>query len=130
VVTAGGETPLKVRRGVTLGDAIIATTDPDACFNGAELGAWRQVRAASRLARFGCDAYAYAMVAAGHIDLVLESGLKSWDIESAVPLIAGAGGQVTDWRGAPIGRHGGQTAIYGDRAVLDEALTALKRAAD
>jgi fructose-1,6-bisphosphatase/inositol monophosphatase family enzyme len=87
------------------------------------------VRAAARLARMGCDAYAYAMVAAGAIDLVLESGLKSWDVEAAVPVIAGAGGLVTDWRGAPIGRHGGQMAIAGDRAVLDEALVSLKRAA-
>jgi fructose-1,6-bisphosphatase/inositol monophosphatase family enzyme len=87
------------------------------------------VRAAARLARMGCDAYAYAMVAAGTIDLVLEAGLRSWDVEAAVPVIAGAGGLVTDWRGQPIGRHGGQMAIAGDRAVLDEALVSLRRAA-
>ena len=57
-----------------LTDAIIATTDPEGCFNGAELGAWTQVRAAARLARLGCDAYAYAMVAAGTMDLVIEAG--------------------------------------------------------
>jgi histidinol phosphatase-like enzyme (inositol monophosphatase family) len=129
LVTAAGERPLKVRRGVTLGEAIIATTDSEACFDGAELGAWRQVRAAARLARMGCDAYAYAMVAAGTIDLVLEAGLKSWDVEAAIPVVEGAGGLVTDWRGERIGRHGGQMAIAGDRAVLDEALVALKRAA-
>ena len=101
-----------MRSGLALTEAIIATTDPEGCFDGAELGAWRQLRAASRLARLGCDAYAYAMVAAGTIDLVVEAGLKSWDVEAAVPVIAGAGGLVTDWRGAPIGRHGGQS---GDR---------------
>ena len=129
LVTAAGEAPLKARKGVSLREAIIATTDSEACFNGAELGAWRQVRAAARLARMGCDAYAYAMVAAGAIDLVLEAGLKSWDVEAAVPVIAGAGGLVTDWQGEPIGRDGGQMAIAGDRAVLDEALVALRRAA-
>lgn len=129
LVTAAGERPLEVRKGVPLTDAVIATTDPEACFNGAELGAWRQVRAAARLARTGCDAYAYAMVAAGTIDLVVEAGLKSWDVEAAVPVLEGAGGMVTDWTGAPIGRHGGQMAIAGDRALLDEALVALKRAA-
>ncbi|HVN01975.1 MAG TPA: histidinol-phosphatase [Caulobacteraceae bacterium] len=129
LVTPAGERPLKVRKGVTLGEAIIATTDAEGCFNGAELAAWRQVRAAARLARMGCDAYAYAMVAAGTLDLVLEAGLKSWDVEAAVPVLAGAGGLVTDWRGEPIGREGGQMAIAGDRAVLDEALVALKRAA-
>ena len=93
----------RAHRPAALTSAIIATTDPEGCFDGAELGAtWRQVRAASRLARLGCDAYAYAMVAMGTIDLVVEAGLKCWDIESAVPVIEGAGGLVTDWRGAPI----------------------------
>jgi histidinol phosphatase-like enzyme (inositol monophosphatase family) len=125
----GAETrALKVRPCPGLKTAVIATTDP-ALFNGAELGAWTQVRAAARLARFGCDAYAYAMVAAGTMDLVVEAGLKSWDIEAAVPLLEGAGGVVTDWRGEPVGREGGQVALAGDRACLDAALVALKRAA-
>ncbi|TAL34359.1 histidinol-phosphatase [Phenylobacterium sp.] len=129
LVTATGERPLKVRTCPRLTDAVIATTDPEACFTGAELGAWRQVRAAARLARLGCDAYAYAMVAAGTMDMVIEAGLKSWDIEAAIPLVAGAGGLTTDWRGEPVGRHGGQIAIAGDRACLEEALVALKRSA-
>ena len=120
---------LKVRKGVTLTQSIIATTDPHGCFNGAEMGAWRQVRSAARLARTGCDAYAYAQVAAGRIDLVVEAGLKSWDIDAAIPILEGAGGFVTDWTGAPVGQFGGQVAIAGDRAVLDEALVALRRAA-
>jgi fructose-1,6-bisphosphatase/inositol monophosphatase family enzyme len=69
------------------------------------------------------------MVAAGTIDLVLEAGLKSWDVEAAVPVIEGAGGLITDWRGEPIGRNGGQMVIAGDRALLDEALVSLKHAA-
>ena len=128
LVSPAGERPLRVRSCPRLTDAVIATTDPEGCFTGSELGAWRQVRAAARLARLGCDAYAYAMVAAGTMDLVVEAGLKSWDIEAAIPVIAGAGGLTTDWRGEPVGRHGGQIAIAGDRACLDEALVALKRA--
>lgn len=129
LITGDVERPLRVRACPKLTDAVIATTDPEACFNGAELGAWTQVRAASRLARLGCDAYAYAMVAAGTMDMVVEAGLKCWDIEAAIPVIAGAGGVVTDWRGAPVGRAGGQIAIAGDPACLDEALVALRRAA-
>ncbi|HEX7884368.1 MAG TPA: histidinol-phosphatase [Phenylobacterium sp.] len=129
LLTRDGSRPLRVRPCPKLTDAIIATTDPEACFNGAELGAWTQVRAAARLARLGCDAYAYAMVAAGTMDMVIEAGLKSWDIEAAIPLIAGAGGITTDWRGQNVGRHGGQIVIAGDRACLDEALVALKRSA-
>jgi histidinol phosphatase-like enzyme (inositol monophosphatase family) len=125
----GAVRPLAVRKGAPLAQAIIATTDPSACFQGPERAAWREVRAASRLARLGCDAYAYAMVAAGHIDLVLEAGLKCWDIEAAVPVIEGAGGLVTDWRGERLGREGGQVAIAGDRALLEEALVWLRPAA-
>lgn len=129
LLARGAERPLKVRTGAPLKQAIIATTDPEGCFNGAELGAWRQLRASARLARLGCDAYAYAMVAAGTLDLVVEAGLKCWDVEAAAPVIEGAGGFLTDWRGEPIGRNGGQMAIAGDRALLDEALVALRRAA-
>jgi histidinol phosphatase-like enzyme (inositol monophosphatase family) len=129
LVSNAGERPLRVRTGLPLSEAIIATTDPEACFHGPERDAWRQLRAGVRLARLGCDAYAYAMVAAGTMDLVVEAGLKSWDIEAAVPVIEGAGGRVTDWRGEPIGRHGGQVALAGDRRLLDEALAALRPAA-
>jgi histidinol phosphatase-like enzyme (inositol monophosphatase family) len=128
LIARGGERPLQVRPCPRLGEAVIATTDP-AIFDEAERAAWRQVRAAVRLARLGCDAYAYAMVAMGKIDMVLEARLKSWDIESAVPLIAGAGGTITDWHGEPVGRNGGQIAIAGDRACLDEALKSLRPAA-
>jgi histidinol phosphatase-like enzyme (inositol monophosphatase family) len=129
LMSRGTERPLQVRPCPALTDAIIATTDPEGCFDGAELGAWTQVRAAARLARTGCDAYAYCMVAMGKLDLVIEAGLKSWDVECAVPLLAGAGGMVTDWCGEPVGREGGQIAIAGDRACLDEALVALRRSA-
>jgi histidinol phosphatase-like enzyme (inositol monophosphatase family) len=129
LMSRGQSRPLKVRPCERLREALIATTDPEGCFDGAEAGAWRQVRQTARLARTGCDAYAYAMVAAGQMDLVLEAGLKSWDVEAAVPVIEGAGGMVTDWRGERIGRDGGQLAIAGDRRCLDEALVALRRAA-
>ncbi len=129
LIGPAGETPLKVRPCPLLTSAVIATTDPEGCFDGAERGAWAQVRAAARLARTGCDAYAFARVAAGTMDLVLEAGLKAWDIEAVIPVIEGAGGVVTDWRGQPVGRHGGQVAAAGDPACLEEALVALRRSA-
>jgi histidinol phosphatase-like enzyme (inositol monophosphatase family) len=130
LMSRGRSQPLRVRPCPQLTDAIIATTDPEGCFTGAELGAWTQVRAAARLARMGCDAYAYAMVAAGTMDLVIEAGLKAWDIDAAIPVVEGAGGLVTDWRGAPVGPAGGQIAVAGDRACLEEALVALRRSAN
>src|SRR5450432_229883 len=125
LMSGGEERPLAVRKSLPLNSAIIATTDPHACFDRPEMGAWRELRGLVRLVRLGCDAYAYAMVAAGTVDLVVEAGLKSWDIEAAIPVIAGAGGFTTDWTGAAVGAHGGRVAIAGDRACLDEALVAL-----
>ena len=129
LISRGGSRPLKVRPCPSLSQAIISTTDPT-IFQEAERPAWREVRAASRLARLGCDAYAYAMVAAGMMDLVVEASLKAWDIDAAIPVLQGAGGIVTDWRGEPVGAHGGQVAIAGDRACLDEALVALRKSAN
>lgn len=116
---------LRVRACPGLSEAAIATTDPD-LFRGEEAQAWRRVRAAARLARFGCDAYAYAMVALGELDAVIETGLKSWDVEAAVPVLTGAGGFVCDWDGAPIGREGGRMLLAGDRRVVEEASALLR----
>ena len=89
-----------------------------------------RVRPCPKLTRTGGDAYFFALTALGTMDLVIEGqALKAWDIEAAMPLIAGAGGIMTDWRGEPIGRNGGQMIIAGDRACLDEALVALQRSA-
>src|SRR5579872_1014306 len=128
LIARGAARALRVRPCPRLADAIVATTDP-ALFDGDERVAWDEVAATARLARLGCDAYAYAMVALGAVDLVLETRLKPWDIEAAIPVIAGAGGQVTDWRGEALDARAGQTAITGDRACLDEALAALSRSA-
>ena len=128
LISPGGERVLKTRPCAGLAEAVIASTDAS-LFQGAQREAWNQVRAAARLARFGCDAYAYAMVALGTIDLVVETGLKAWDIDAAIPVLAGAGGMITDWRGEAVGQHGGKVAIAGDRRVLGEALKLLGSAA-
>jgi len=124
LIHPGGERKLQVRACPSLAGAVIATTDPY-LFQNAQADAWKTLRAAVRLVRYGCDAYAYAMVALGALDLVVETGLKAWDIESAIPVLAGAGGAITDWSGAALGQHGGKVAIAGDRRVLDEALKLL-----
>jgi len=129
LIARGESRPLKVRPCPALSQAIIATTDPEMCFRPAEAEAWAGMRRATRLARLGCDAYAYAMVAAGTIDMVVEAGLKTWDIAAALPVIEGAGGLVSDWRGELWPVQGGQVAIAGDRACLDEAVAILRPAA-
>lgn len=123
-VRARGEMrPLKTRACPRLDQAVISTTDVD-IFVGEDAEAWRRLRAASRLARFGCDAYAYAMVAAGHIDLVAETELKLWDWSALKPVIEAAGGAFTDWSGGAPGD--GRVLAVGDRSLTDQALPLLK----
>ena len=54
---------------------------------------------AVRLTRFGYDALAYARLAAGHLDLVIENKLHRHDWAALVPVVRGAGGVIGDWRG-------------------------------
>jgi histidinol phosphatase-like enzyme (inositol monophosphatase family) len=125
-------TPLRVRDCGGLSQAIIATTDAG-LFDLGEAEAWAGLRKQTRLARMGCDAYAYAMVALGTMDLVIETGLKAWDIDAAIPVIEGAGGLVTDWLGQTIGPRpqdsAGQMLISATKACQDSALALLAKGA-
>jgi len=126
--SAHGSSPIRVSACTDLRAATIATTDPF-IFSPPEQGAWNHLRSAARITRYGLDAYAYARLAGGTIDLVAESGLKSWDVAALIPVVRGAGGLATDWQGhAP--KLGGQIVCASSQAVLDQALLALKRAAD
>jgi myo-inositol-1(or 4)-monophosphatase len=122
-----GERPLRVRACTVLTEATLSTTD-DGLFTPPEKGAFDQVRAAAKLTRLGLDCYAYGMLAMGGIDLVIESGLKPVDILPLVPIIEGAGGVVSDWRGGPV-RGGGQVVAAASPAIRDEAMVALRRSA-
>lgn len=121
----GGERRLMTRRCASLKDAVMATTSPK-LFSGDELRAYDRVESVTRLARYGCDCYAYCMLAAGHIDLVIESGLKSYDIVALIPIIEGAGGIVTAWDGGSAAR-GGSIVAAGDRRLHAAAVKLLSR---
>ncbi|MBD7942346.1 histidinol-phosphatase [Brevundimonas guildfordensis] len=121
------ETLLKTRACERLDQALIATTDPE-IFTGADRAAWDRLRAASRLARLGCDGYAYAMVAAGSIDLVAESELRVWDWSALKPLVEAAGGRFTDWRGHSPHESDGRVLAVGDARLTDQALPLLAAA--
>lgn len=83
---------------VDLGEARLSTTDPN-LFIGEEYAAFERVRLACRLTRFGLDAMAYARVATGDIDLVIENDLKPHDYDALVAVVRGAGGTIGDWQG-------------------------------
>ena len=81
-----------------LGEAMLMTTSP-LLMKEADRAAFGKVEQAVKLSRYGGDCYAYCMLAAGHVDLVIETELKPYDILPLIPIIAGAGGIVTAWDG-------------------------------
>ncbi|MEM9736621.1 MAG: inositol monophosphatase family protein, partial [Pseudomonadota bacterium] len=81
-----------------------------------------------QLTRFGTDCYAYAMLAIGQIDLVIETGLAAYDIAAPAALVQAAGGIATDWQGGDC-RWGGTVVAAGDPRIHSAALEIMARAA-
>lgn len=122
--SAKGERVLRSRRGTSLKHALLATTDPRLFADGPERDGFTAIEAAVRMSRYGTDCYAYCMLAAGQIDLVVEAGLKPYDIVALIPIVEGAGGVITAWDGGPAA-PGGRVVAAGDRALHTEALRLL-----
>jgi histidinol phosphatase-like enzyme (inositol monophosphatase family) len=119
---SGRPTRLKTRATTTLANAILSATGPELFKSRDEKAAFTRLEDAVKLRRFGYDCYAYAMVAAGHMDLVVEAGLKAVDIAPLIPIIEGAGGIVTSWDGTSAVKGGNVVAAANatlHRAALD-----------
>jgi myo-inositol-1(or 4)-monophosphatase len=119
-----GKRSLRSRSCTGLSDAILFTTSP-LLMNETDRAAFRKVEATVKLSRYGGDCYAYCMLAAGHIDLVIETELKPYDILPLIPILAGAGAVVTSWDGGPAAL-GGRVIAAGDARVHAAALELLK----
>lgn len=117
------ERRLRTRACASLAEATLMTTHPALLAPGT-LEPYKRVEATVRLSRYGGDCYAYCMLAAGHVDLVIESGLKPYDIVALIPIIEGAGGVITDWDGGSAA-GGGCIIAAGDRRIHEQALKLL-----
>ena len=105
----GARQRLSARKTVALSEATLCTTTP-ALFQGDRRVAYDRLEKAVRLARYGTDCYAYVMLAAGNVDLVVEVGLQPYDIVALIPIIEAAGGVDTEWSGGPAEDGGGIVA--------------------
>ncbi len=123
LVHRGKRAALAARRTTSLADAMMMTTSPN-IFPREDVEAYRRVEAACRLPRYGFDCYAYAMLAGGNIDLVVESSLKAYDIAPLIPIIEGAGGMVTTWEGASA-ENGGRILASANAELHRQALDLL-----
>ena len=127
-----GETEKDVRTSglETLAKARISTTDPrrQGYFTAAEEAAFRVLDEKSRVARFSLDGYAYALLAIGQLDLVVESGLNHYDYAALAPVVRGAGGVITDWQGNMPGTDESGRIIAAASPALHEQALAILRA--
>jgi myo-inositol-1(or 4)-monophosphatase len=123
LIAADGERPLRASQCRSLSEARFATTDPY-LFKGVEREGFERLREEARLTRYGLDAYAYARLADGTIDLVVESGLKPHDYNALIPVVRAAGGMVGDWNGGSDFSQGRIIAAATPQ-LFDEALRLL-----
>jgi histidinol phosphatase-like enzyme (inositol monophosphatase family) len=114
-----------------LAAARLATTDPrplpHGYFEPPEADAFAVLACRARVVRFGHDAYAYGLLASGHVDLVIEAGLKHHDVAALEPVVRGAGALYADWSGGA-GRSGSRIAAAATPALMQEALELLAAA--
>jgi inositol-phosphate phosphatase / L-galactose 1-phosphate phosphatase / histidinol-phosphatase len=117
--------PIRSRQCHRLASATVFSTSPD-MFKGDDAAAFARLGAAAKLVRFGADCYAYGLLALGCIDLVVEASLKPYDFSAMLPIIEGAGGVASDWRGAPLTlASDGRVLVAGDRRAHEAALALL-----
>jgi myo-inositol-1(or 4)-monophosphatase len=119
-----GDRRLQVRQCPRLSEAILYTTSP-LLMGAEERHRFERVEQQARLSRYGGDCYAYCMVAAGCVDLVIEAGLRLHDVVPLIPIIEGAGGLLTGWGGEPA-IEGGRVIAAGDKRVHAEAIELLR----
>jgi len=117
--------PVRVRPCPSLAAATVFSTSPD-MFKGDDIAGHARVAAAAKLVRFGADCYAYGLVASGFIDLVIEASLKPYDFSAMSPVVEGAGGVASDWRGAKLNlASDGRVVVAGDQRAHNAALALL-----
>ncbi len=119
-----GRHALLARAPRPLSEAILFSTFPEVG-TAAEEAAFRRLSGEVRLTRYGMDCYAYALIAAGQIDLVVEAGLQPYDVMAPIAVIEAAGGIVTDWEGRPA-QGGGRILAAANRQVHAAALAILR----
>lgn len=116
--------PLKTRAARPLAQATFTTTAPELYRNEAEKGVLKRLSAATRLTRYGGDAYFFSVLAAGQNDLAIDAHMEPYDIAALIPIIEGAGGIVTTWDRKPAAK-GGNIVAASAPALHEEALAVI-----
>ncbi len=108
-----------------LAETILLITAPEQ-FTGPGVAAFARLKAACKGVYYGGDCYNYALIASGHVDLVVEMGLKTVDFAALVNPIVEAGGVACDWAGRSLNlKSDGTIVAAADQALADEVLAVL-----
>ena len=117
--------PISVRACPSLANAYMYSTAP-IMFPGAYEKPHEALTKKVKLFRWGGDCYAYGLLASGHVDLVVEASLKLYDFAALVPVVKGAGGLITDWRGKELDMNSdGSVLAAGDAKIHAESMRIL-----
>jgi inositol-phosphate phosphatase / L-galactose 1-phosphate phosphatase / histidinol-phosphatase len=117
--------PAATRRCRALAEALIATSGPQ-YFRGDERARFEALAAEAGQLLYGGDCYNYGLVASGHLDIVVEAGLKLHDFAALAPIVTGAGGSMTDWQGRPLtAASDGRVIALGDARLLGDVMERL-----
>jgi len=121
----GERKQLKTRQCTHISDALMASTAPEIFNKPEDISAFERVKKAVKLTRFGGDCYLYSLIAAGQLDLVVETALEAYDIAALVPIVENAGGIITTWEGEPAS-NGGRIIAAGCRELHETAMELLQ----
>ena len=117
----GKKTRLKVRNTDKIKESVLNTTSPYVFANKKDQKIFEKIAKEVKTVRLGGDCYSYCLLADGHIDLVIESGLKPWDIRALEPIILNAGGILKTWEGDKI-LHGGRIIAATNDKLFKKAI--------
>ena len=120
----GGARECHTSTGRALSDAVVSASSPQ-MFPGEDFAAFERVRQAVDYPLYGCDCFAYGLLANGGLDLVIEATMGFYDYAALIPVVEGAGGVITDWAGAPLGRDSDGRILAAGDAALHGAAKAL-----
>lgn len=123
-IRSGERTPITVRSCEQLANATAGTTAPELYRTAEDAAGFQRLRSTVKMMRYGGDAYFYSLLAAGQLDIAMDSGLQAYDIAALIPIVEGAGGVVGSWSGSIVS-EGGNVVCATSPALLAEAIAAM-----
>ncbi len=125
-ITNGKKTNLKIRNNKEISDSILNTTSPYLFANKNDQSSFERLSKRVKLTRLGGDCYSYCLLADGHVDIVVESGLNPWDIRALEPIIINAGGILKTWDNKKIS-NGGRIIACTNKKIFNKCRTVLNK---